>query len=624
MAPRRIGELLVAEGLLTEGAVQRALGYQRLSGERIKLGSILLNWDLLGEDVLLESLAKLHRCQAVTWEMLLATPIETVRLLPAAQAIRIGAVPWAVEKGVIRVAFINPSNLASIDEVASLTRRRVVPGVTTEARLLQAHQRYYGRHVPLEYRPILQKLDRRSTTSTKIDRDFRSSDISRPSDVVQSDLGSSHSRSRSSDERDSAVSPRSTSFEGTASVPIRVEIQEASAEPRPRAERSDPVLEMPDVSDFPIAAAASAGLTMLPETKAEEEQPSNPTGPDKGRSGSPVASFHPSDSSDSLESAEESLTDWVGEALSAFTEGPRGGSGRFDSERSSSSAGVSDPSLFGREASALASDPEALDLLPETNALRDRPTNSMRPHAHASRRIEPDSLPSEAHSRGIPASIPPFRRASDPALFEDLSDPGESDPGEVEVEKLEDAGESDAVAAGMWNPSSAEEASAPGSTALDAAAGAGRRDEVADSLLEGALETLPRVLLLASGRSGVTGWRGRGPGMTPDVVSGIRVPVSEISIFSSVQESGVPHFGAVDPAEWPRSLVAVFGPEPPDCAIFPIRILDGVAAFLYADRLGAPMQYEDFAIVARASASAANVLSRFLLRSDRSSSPVRS
>jgi hypothetical protein len=101
-------------------------------------------------------------------------------------------------------------------------------------------------------------------------------------------------------------------------------------------------------------------------------------------------------------------------------------------------------------------------------------------------------------------------------------------------------------------------------------------------------------------------------------VSSIRLPTSEISVFSSVQESGIPHFGAIDRAEWPGALAAIFGAAPPDCAIFPIRLLDGVAAFLYADRLGGPMQYEDFAIVARAAASAANVLSRFLLRSEKS------
>lgn len=573
MAPRRIGELLVAEGLLTEGAVQRALGYQRLSGERIKIGSILLNWDLLGEDVLLASLAKLHRCAAVTWEMLLATPVETIRLLPAAQAIRIGAIPWSAEKGVIRVAFANPSNLASLDEVASLTGRRVVPGVTTEARLLQAQQRYYGRHIPLEYRPILQKLDRRSTTSAKVERDFRSSDL------VQA-------------ERDSVTLPPPR-LDASPGVPIPV-ADGATAPPPAGTTRRDSALELPEFPDIPPAPdSLAAALASADEAAgAASIRDSHPRSPHDG--------------------GEDELTDWVGDALSAFTGGPGTDTARIDAADAESSAGVSDPSLFGREgreSHAFMDDPGALDQLPATNALRDRPRPPVR--RAAPRAAEPDSLPSEAHTRGIPTSIPPFRRATDPAVFESTSFPVENDE----------------VAAGMWKAAPEEEGAAsvdsPSAT-LDSVAGARRRDEIADSLLEGALETLPRVLLLASGRNGVTGWRGRGPGMTADTVSAIRVPVSEISIFSSVQESGVPHFGSVDPAEWPRNLVAIFGAAPPDCAIFPIRILDGVAAFLYADRLGAPMQYEDFAIVARASASAANVLSRFLLRSDRAGSPVPS
>jgi hypothetical protein len=584
VAPRRIGELLVAEGLLTEGAVQRALGYQRLSGDRIKLGSILLNWDLLGEEALLATLAKLHGCPAVTAQMLFDTPMETVRLLPAAQAIRIGAIPWAAEKGIVRVAFANPSNLAAIDEVAALTRRRIVPGVTTEARLFQAHQKYYGRHVPLEYRPILQKLDRRTTTTTKVGRDFRASDL------VQS-------------ERESGGYTPSTP---SVNVPIHPgeepSVLDSSSQPR---ESQDFTLEFPRVPDFPTPEAASS-------------------------SSSSLASAMPS-SADTLEGpssdSEDSLSDWVGGALSSFSGAGAGDRPDPRGNDPDSPAGVSDPALFGREGSTLSdsADPGSLHTfedLPATNALRDRPSRAVRRQTPAA--PGRDSVPSELHSRGIPASIPPFRRATDPEVFARSFDPLDA---------------ADEVAAGMWQPApggsesedeieseASVQAQAPAAVSLEpsGSAGARRREEIADSVLRGALEALPRVLLLATGKSGVTGWRGRGPALTADAVSAIRIPTSEISVFSSVQQSGVPHFGAIDRAEWPQALAAVLGPAPPDCAIFPIRILDGVAAFLYADRLGAPMQYEDFAVVARAAASAANVLSRFLLRADRSGSPVRS
>jgi hypothetical protein len=347
-------------------------------------------------------------------------------------------------------------------------------------------------------------------------------------------------------------------------------------------------LELPDFPEFPAAAAGASPSAV---------------------SGAEVSTVDLAGKT-SLDSGDDSLTEWVGHALSSFT------GDTLPAESESSSAGVSDPALFGRDASILP-DPGALDLLPPTNAMRDRPSRLVR-HALPGP-PEPDSLPSEAHSRGIPTSIPPFRRATDPSGFEPAGP----------------ASFSDDVAAGMWKPGPDETESAGASEpaslssvssgiAPDSGSGARRREEIADSLLEGPLEALPRVLLLAFGKNGVTGWRGRGAGLEDETVAAIRIPGSEISIFSSVQQSGVPHFGAIDRAEWPPALASLFGVVPPDCAIFPIRVLDGVAAFLYVDRLGAPMQYEDFAIVARAAATAANVLSRFLLRNDRSRSPVRS
>ena len=94
----------------------------------------------------------------------------------------------------------------------------------------------------------------------------------------------------------------------------------------------------------------------------------------------------------------------------------------------------------------------------------------------------------------------------------------------------------------------------------------------------------------------------------------MRVPLFENNVFTAVRDTGVPHFGPLVPVRWPGTMAALIGDKVPDCAVFPIRILDSVAAFLYADRLGEPMHYEDFAVIARASAATANALTRFLLR----------
>lgn len=590
VAPRRIGELLVAEGLISEASITRALGYQRVSGDRVKLGSILLSWDLLAEEALLAGLAKFHRCPAVPWDTLLATPMETVRLLPAAQALRLGAIPYAAEKGLLRVAFANPSNLAAIDEVSALTRRRVVPGVTTEARLLQAHQKFYGRHVPLEYRPILQKLQRRTTTTLRNAVDFRQSDL------IQAERAAAEA-AHLMDGPD--TTGQSTTADQRGSSGVSIPVEPAMSRDQPLSFPEFPSLDVPD------AAAAARPSPYAPSDGAPKM---------------------------SLRSGDDSLTEWVGRALSSFT-------GETPDEADPSSAGVSDPSQFGRSVQDASEDPGALDLdadsLPATNAFRSRPSQSVqRPTFDA---------PSEAHTRGVPTSIPPFRRSTDPRIPSERADPLDHE---------------DDVVAGMWRHDAAEPGSQPegadgrsldgrlldqapslaerldeaaataaaasSTGAAESSSSAARsRDEIADSILQGALEQLPRVLLLGTGKTGVTGWRGRGPGLTPEIIAAIRIPNSELSVFSSVQQSSIPHFGAIDRAEWPGSLSALFGSTPPDCAIFPIRMLDGVAAFLYADRLGRPMQYEDFAVIARTAASAANVMSRFLLRNERASSEIR-
>src|SRR5262249_35581369 len=102
-----------------------------------------------------------------------------------AQAARLGAIPFAVDRSTLRVAFIDPSNIAAIDEIAAMTGKRVAPAVTTEVRLMQALQKFYGRHMPGGFRTIAQKLDRKTAQTRRLaearsEVDFRDPDVSSP------------------------------------------------------------------------------------------------------------------------------------------------------------------------------------------------------------------------------------------------------------------------------------------------------------------------------------------------------------------------------------------------------------------------------------------------------------
>ena len=160
MARPRLGQILVADGSLSDNEIARALGFQRFAQEPFRIGSILLNWELIAEDALLAALAKLHHCPAVDWAVLSRANREALACLTGVQAGRFGAFPYAVTPRGLQVAFLNPSNLAGVDEVAKVTGRRVLPAVTTEVRFAQALHNFYHVPLPRHFRSIIQKLDR--------------------------------------------------------------------------------------------------------------------------------------------------------------------------------------------------------------------------------------------------------------------------------------------------------------------------------------------------------------------------------------------------------------------------------------------------------------------------------
>ena len=156
---RKLGEILVEDGFLSGETLQRALTAQNRSAHDVRIGGILLGGGVLAERALLETLSRLHRCPAVDWRELSQAQRIAFRLLPPERAYRLGAFPFALDRRTLRVAFVNPSDLAAIDEVAAITQCRIAPAVTSEVRLMQAHEKFYSRSIPRQFETILKRLD---------------------------------------------------------------------------------------------------------------------------------------------------------------------------------------------------------------------------------------------------------------------------------------------------------------------------------------------------------------------------------------------------------------------------------------------------------------------------------
>ncbi len=154
----KLGQLLVARGWITVQQLTRALQNQNGVGGRV--GTCLLEMEVLGEDLLVRSLAEQLGVPAANIEDLRGIPDEVLRLIPEKLARRCRAIPFRAAGGRLDVAMQDPRNLVCQDEIAFASGRRVKVHVLHELRIFEALQRYYREECPSRYSLLLDRLNR--------------------------------------------------------------------------------------------------------------------------------------------------------------------------------------------------------------------------------------------------------------------------------------------------------------------------------------------------------------------------------------------------------------------------------------------------------------------------------
>jgi Type II secretion system (T2SS), protein E, N-terminal domain len=154
----KLGQLLVGRGWISVQQLTRALQNQNTVGGR--LGTCLLEMEVLGEDLLARSLSEQLGVPAAVIEDLRAIPDEVLRLLPEKLARRCRAIPFRAAGGRLDVAMQDPRNLVCQDEIAFATGRRVKVHVLHELRIAEAMQRYYREEAPARMTFLLDRLNR--------------------------------------------------------------------------------------------------------------------------------------------------------------------------------------------------------------------------------------------------------------------------------------------------------------------------------------------------------------------------------------------------------------------------------------------------------------------------------
>lgn len=141
MSTKKIGELLLQEGLISQEQLSRALEDQSQSGERV--GAALIKLGYIGEDVLAEFIARQFHVPQVNLSKL-TIPREVITIIPLDISQKYQAVPFGLMGNTLNVAMADPGNLFVVDDIRFLTRKSIQIHVASESIIKKTIAQFYA------------------------------------------------------------------------------------------------------------------------------------------------------------------------------------------------------------------------------------------------------------------------------------------------------------------------------------------------------------------------------------------------------------------------------------------------------------------------------------------------
>ena len=141
MARLRLGELLVASGIIDEATLQRGIELQK--GTKERLGTVLINNGIITENQLIEALQMQLGVEYVDLTKV-SIPTEMAQVLPKSIAKQYDVVPLRIVRDELYLAMNDPLNFYAIEEARKATKYKIHPVVATSAGISHAIQVLYS------------------------------------------------------------------------------------------------------------------------------------------------------------------------------------------------------------------------------------------------------------------------------------------------------------------------------------------------------------------------------------------------------------------------------------------------------------------------------------------------
>ena len=141
MAYKRLGDMLIEAGYITQAQLEDALKVQKASGKR--LGETLIDVGLIAERDIIDVLCLQLGIDFIDLSHT-TLPVELTAIIPKALARRYTMVPVRATPDEVVIAMADPMNLIAQEEARAAARRRITPAISTRTALDRAIMQLYG------------------------------------------------------------------------------------------------------------------------------------------------------------------------------------------------------------------------------------------------------------------------------------------------------------------------------------------------------------------------------------------------------------------------------------------------------------------------------------------------
>jgi len=139
---KRLGEILVDAGVITEKMLQKALILQKSTGE--KLGKILVDKGFITNEQIVDAIKQQLGIPLVNLDNINVRQ-DIIDIIPAGIAKKYEAIPIDIMNGSLLVAMSDPLNYFAIEDIKMATGYNIKTAITLKSSILDNIEKYYGK-----------------------------------------------------------------------------------------------------------------------------------------------------------------------------------------------------------------------------------------------------------------------------------------------------------------------------------------------------------------------------------------------------------------------------------------------------------------------------------------------